>query len=36
MEVTLRATYIALQIDPFLALIFVLPYTVYGYVRTKL
>ena len=36
MEVTLRAAYIALQIDPFIALIFVLLYTVYGYVRTKL
>ena len=36
MEVTLRAAYIALQIGPFIALIFVLPYTVYGYVRTKI
>ena len=35
MEVTLRAAYIALQIGPFIALVFVLPYTVYGYVRTK-
>ncbi|MBO7252323.1 MAG: VanZ family protein [Oscillospiraceae bacterium] len=35
MEVTLRAAYIALQIGPFVALIFALPYTVYGYVRTK-
>ena len=35
MEVTLRAAYIALQIGPFVALIFSLPYTVYGYVRTK-
>ena len=36
MEVTLRAAYIALQIGPFIALIFALPYTVYGYVRTKI
>lgn len=35
MEVTLRAAYIALQIGPFLALLFALPYTVYGYIRTK-
>lgn len=35
MEVTLRAAYIALQIGPFVALVFALPYTVYGYVRTK-
>ena len=35
MEVTLRAAYIALQISPFVALLFALPYTVYGYVRTK-
>ena len=35
MEVTLRAAYIALQIGPFIALAFVLPYTVYGYIRTK-
>ena len=35
MEVTLRAAYIALQIGPFVALLFALPYTVYGYVRTK-
>ena len=31
MEVTLRAAYIALQIGPFIALIFALPYTIYGY-----
>ena len=36
MEVTLRAAYIALQIGPFIALIFALPYTIYGYVRTKI
>ena len=36
MEVTLRAAYIALQIGPFIALIFALPYTVYGYIRTKI
>ena len=36
MEVTLRAAYIALQIGPFIALLFVLPYTIYGYVRTKI
>ena len=36
MEVTLRAAYIALQIGPFIALIFALPYTVYGYVRTRI
>lgn len=35
MEVTLRAAYIALQIGPFIALIFALPYTIYGYIRTK-
>ena len=35
MEVTLRAAYIALQIGPFIALVFALPYTVYGYVRTR-
>lgn len=35
MEVTLRAAYIALQIGPFIALLFALPYTVYGYVRSK-
>ena len=35
MEVTLRAAYIALQIGPFIALAFGLPYTIYGYVRTK-
>lgn len=35
MEVTLRAAYIALQIGPFVALAFSLPYTIYGYVRTK-
>ena len=35
MEVTLRAAYIALQIGPFVALAFGLPYTIYGYVRTK-
>lgn len=35
MEVTLRAAFIALQIGPFIALAFALPYTVYGYVRTK-
>ena len=35
MEVTLRAAYIALQIGPFVALAFSLPYTVYGYVRSK-
>lgn len=35
MEVTLRAAYIALQIGPFVALLFALPYTIYGYVRTK-
>ena len=35
MEVTLRAAYIALQVGPFVALLFALPYTVYGYVRTK-
>ena len=35
MEVTLRAAYIALQIGPFVALLFALPYTVYGYLRTK-
>ena len=35
MEVTLRAAYIALQIGPFIALLFVLPYTVYGYIRRK-
>ena len=35
MEVTLRAAHIALQIGPFIALIFALPYTVYGYVRNK-
>ena len=35
MEVTLRAAYIALQIGPFIALAIVLPYTIYGYVRTK-
>lgn len=35
MEVTLRAAYIALQIGPFIALIFALPYTVYGYIRTQ-
>ena len=35
MEVTLRAAYIALQIGPFVALLFALPYTVYGYIRTK-
>lgn len=36
MEVTLKAAYIALQIGPFIALIFALPYTVYGYVRTRM
>ena len=36
MEVTLRAVYIALQIGPFIALIFALPYTIYGYVRNKI
>ena len=36
MEVTLRAAYIALQIGPFIALMFVLPYTIYGYIRTKI
>lgn len=35
MEVTLQAAYIALQIGPFVALIFALPYTIYGYVREK-
>lgn len=35
MEVTLRAAYIALQIGPFVALAFSLPYTIYGYIRTK-
>lgn len=35
MEVTLRAAYIALQIGPFVALIFALPYTIYGYVRSN-
>ena len=35
MEVTLQAAYIALQIGPFIALIFALPYTIYGYVRNK-
>lgn len=35
MEVTLRAAYIALQIGPFIALLFAMPYTVYGYVRRK-
>ena len=35
MEVTLRAAYIALQIGPFVALLFALPYTVCGYIRTK-
>ncbi len=35
MEVTLRAAYIALQIGPFIALAFSLPYVIYGYVRTK-
>lgn len=35
MESTLKAAYIALQIGPFLALLFALPYTVFGYVRTK-
>lgn len=35
MEVTLRAAYIALQIGPFIALLFALPYTVYTYIRTK-
>ena len=35
MEVTLRAAYIALQIGPFIALAFALPYTIYGYIRTK-
>ena len=35
MEVTLKAAYIALQIGPFVALIFALPYTVYKYVRTR-
>lgn len=35
MEVTLRAAYIALQIGPFVALAFGLPYTIYGYVRTR-
>ena len=35
MEVTLRAAYIALQIGPFLALLFALPYTVYSYIRTN-
>lgn len=35
MEVTLRAAYIALQIGPFAALAFGLPYTIYGYVRTR-
>ena len=35
MEVTLKAAYIALQIGPFVALIFALPYTIYGYVRDK-
>ena len=32
----MRAAYIALQIGPFVALFFALPYTVYGYVRTKI
>lgn len=32
----MRAAYIALQIGPFAALIFALPYTVYGYARTKI
>jgi glycopeptide antibiotics resistance protein len=36
MEVTLRAVYIALQIGPFIALMFVLPYTILGYIRTKI
>jgi hypothetical protein len=36
MEVTLRAAYIALQIGPFIALLFALPYTVYGYVRNRI
>ena len=31
----MRAAYIALQIGPFVALIFALPYTIYGYVRNK-
>lgn len=31
----MRAAYIALQIGPFVALMFALPYTVYGYVRTN-
>lgn len=31
----MKAAYIALQIGPFIALIFALPYTVYGYIRTK-
>ena len=35
MEVTLQAAYIALQIGPFVALFFALPYTIYGYVRNK-
>ena len=35
MEVTLKAAYIALQIGPFVALAFALPYTVYKYVRTQ-
>lgn len=35
MEVTLRAAYIALQIGPFIALAFSLPYTIYEYVRSK-
>lgn len=35
MEVTLRVAYIALQIGPFVALTFALPYTIYGYVRSN-
>ena len=31
----MQAAYIALQVGPFVALIFALPYTIYGYVRNK-
>lgn len=31
----MQAAYIALQIGPFIALVFALPYTIYGYMRTN-
>ena len=31
----MQAAYIALQVGPFVALLFALPYTIYGYVRNK-